>query len=146
MPYSISPQEVADEVRRDLVSLMDRPVPRAEVQIVRVPDQVLAFVRAGTTIINVNEAPFLRANYSGLGREYLYVVLTHEYMHIIGVADEREVRRMTLEVVGKKFGEDGPAFRIAKELADPRDVRLWESHKEFSPHTFMLVSAHSSFA
>ncbi|BBD73139.1 hypothetical protein HS1genome_1528 [Sulfodiicoccus acidiphilus] len=124
-------------MRRDLVRELDREVPRAEVQLVRVNDQVLAFVKAGTTLINLNEAPFLRASSAGLAREYLYVVLTHEYLHIIGVADEREVRRMTMDLIGRKFGHDGPAFKMAMDLAFPVDVMLWRSHQELSPHTFM---------
>lgn len=44
---------------------------------------------------------------------FIYMILTHEYIHSLGYIDEMEARRMTAIVARKAFGEDHPAFKMS---------------------------------
>ncbi len=41
---------------------------------------------------------------------FIYMILTHEYLHSLGYIDEMEARQMTASVARKAFGEEHPAF------------------------------------
>jgi hypothetical protein len=136
MPSYSNPDLIASEVRDLLQRRLGRVVPKARVVLTRVRPGVLAFVRAGENVIYLNEIPY--RSFSGDVSQYLFVVILHEYLHLVGVADEREVRRITLDVIEETFGEDSTAYRLAQNLADPRDIYLRESWKQFGrPNTYM---------
>lgn len=129
---------VLEEVKKEVKHKLGKEVPNAKVALVNyLPPSVLAYVRANDTTIYVNYQQYMRARAMGYEGEYLFVILLHEYLHLVGIADEREVRRIDLEIIQEKFGENSIAYRIALELADPRDVQLKESQKFGRPHTFM---------
>jgi hypothetical protein len=46
---------------------------------------------------------------------YMFMVLTHEYLHSLGIVDENTVRQMTFELCKWMLGEDYSATRMAKE-------------------------------
>ncbi|WP_338602651.1 hypothetical protein V6M85_02650 [Sulfolobus tengchongensis] len=130
---------VLNDVREDLKRKLGREIPNVTIEFVNyLPPQVLAYVRANEYTIYVNYQQYMRAKNMGYEYDYLYVILLHEYLHIIGIADEREVRRIDLEIVKDKFGEDSIAYKLALNLADPRDVYLNESQRlGGKPNTFM---------
>lgn len=41
---------------------------------------------------------------------YIYMILTHEYVHSLGFVDELQARQLTAAVARKAFGEDHPAY------------------------------------
>lgn len=41
---------------------------------------------------------------------YIYMILTHEYIHSLGFTDEMEARQLTASVARRAFGEDHPAY------------------------------------
>jgi hypothetical protein len=45
---------------------------------------------------------------------YLFMVLTHEYLHSLGVIDELQVRKMTYDLISSLVGEDHIAARMAR--------------------------------
>ncbi|QKQ99093.1 hypothetical protein GWK48_00590 [Metallosphaera tengchongensis] len=135
MPTLDTPHSILNEVIRDVLKRWGKST-RAEVQLMPFNPSILGFVRAGQETIYVNTVPLSGVNHDNLG-QYLYVVILHEYLHLLGVADEREVRRMTLEIVDEKFGESSFAHNLSLNLADPRDVMLMNSWKNGRPHTYM---------
>ncbi|BCS93811.1 hypothetical protein L3N51_00589 [Metallosphaera sp. J1] len=135
MPTLETPYSVLNEVARDVLRRSGKSV-KAEIELVPFTPSVLGFVRAGQNVIYVNTVPLSGIPQSDLF-EYLYVVILHEYLHLLGIADEREVRRVTLEIVDEKFGEGSFAHNLSLNLADPRDVMLMESWKMGKPHTYM---------
>lgn len=44
---------------------------------------------------------------------FIYMILTHEYLHSLGYIDEMEARKKTAEVALKSFGRDHPAFTMS---------------------------------
>ncbi len=44
---------------------------------------------------------------------FVYMILTHEYLHSLGFIDEMEARKMTSEVAVKAFGKNHPAFTMS---------------------------------
>ena len=44
---------------------------------------------------------------------FIYMILTHEYIHSLGYIDEMDARRMTAIVAKKSFGENHPAFQMS---------------------------------
>ncbi|MEM1630310.1 MAG: hypothetical protein QXE39_06415 [Saccharolobus sp.] len=138
-PFGFMVDIVIEEIKQELRKRLDKEIPNVIVKFVDyLPPQVLAFVKANDYTIYVNYQQYVRAKSIGYEYEYLYVILLHEYLHIIGIADEREVRRIDLEIIQEKFGEGSRAYKLALNLADPRDVYLKESQKiGGKPNTFM---------
>ena len=44
---------------------------------------------------------------------FVYMILTHEYLHSLGYIDEAAARKMTAEVAVKSFGKNHPAFTMS---------------------------------
>lgn len=44
---------------------------------------------------------------------FVYMILTHEYLHSLGFIDEMAARKMTAEVALKSFGKNHPAFTMS---------------------------------
>lgn len=45
---------------------------------------------------------------------YIFMVLTHEYLHSLGIVDENTVRQMTFELCKWMLGDDHTATKMAK--------------------------------
>ncbi len=132
MPSVNSPNIILMEVEEDVFKRMGKRS-LAYVQFASFNPSVLGFVRAGSNVIYVNEIPYNKiATDPQKSHDYLYVVILHEYLHLIGIADEREVRKITLEIVGDKFGENSNAFSFSKMLTFPEDIKIRENRKYFS--------------
>ncbi|AAY79730.1 hypothetical protein [Sulfolobus acidocaldarius] len=138
-PLTILADVVLNEIRDEIKRRLGKQTPEeVTVRFVEyLPPQILGYVRDGDYTIYVNLQQYTRARSSGYEYEYLYVILLHEYLHLIGIADEREVRRIDLEIIEERFGQNSRAYRIALELADPRDVYLKNSQKFGRPNTYI---------
>jgi hypothetical protein len=135
MPPTFTPEDILKEVRKDVLKVFGRTV-EARVKVAPLNPSILGFVRAGEDLIYVNSVPISQVEQEYLS-QYLYVVILHEYLHMLGIADEREVRRMTLDLVNERFGERSFAYKMASELADRRDIYLRESWRRGRPQTYM---------
>ena len=51
---------------------------------------------------------------------YVFMVLTHEYLHSLGIIDENTVRQMTYELCKKMLGEEHSSTKMAKD--DPSSL------------------------
>jgi len=100
-------------------------ISRAVVRETEVNPKILGYTITGSDVIFINKIP-LQSVKEGYGEEvansYLFVVLLHEYLHVLGIYDEREVRKITLEVVNE-IG-DKNALKFAEQLAFPYDVQI----------------------
>ncbi|EZQ07067.1 MULTISPECIES: hypothetical protein [Acidianus] len=133
---SVLPDTVLEKVRIDVKARMGKEIVVDGIQFAKFNPNVLAFVRAGSNVIFVNEIPYYRiVNNTQYAYEYLYVILLHEYLHLLGIADEREVRRITMELVKENFSETSYAFRLSSNLAFPEDVELMKDRRFI--HTYM---------
>lgn len=51
---------------------------------------------------------------------YVFMVLTHEYLHSLGIVDENAVRQMTYDLCKTMLGDDHSSTKMAKE--DPSSL------------------------
>jgi len=128
---------ILSKVRRAIIDYFGRDPGEAAAVFVRIRRDVLGYVELGSRVIKVNLEAYRRyveAEGAEASEEYLFVVLLHEYLHIMGIYDEREVRRISMEIVERVFGRDSRASRIAASLADPRDVFVKRVVKPLPPY------------
>ncbi|MCY0860289.1 MAG: hypothetical protein OWQ54_07655 [Sulfolobaceae archaeon] len=139
MPIVISPETILEEIKRDVKYTLQKEIKdKINIKFVNVHEGVLAFVKNGELSIYINETPYMQAKMLGKQYEYLYVIELHEYLHLLGIADEREVRRISIELLEKKFGQNSYAYSLAYRLADPRDMYLIKSQKLYGkPNTYI---------
>lgn len=78
------------------------------------PATLGAFWQVGGNYIVMNQALIdAMSRLTTTPREFnsfIYMILTHEYLHSLGYIDEMEARKMTAVVAQKAFGEKHPAF------------------------------------
>ncbi len=129
MPPTAPPNIVLKEVQEDVYKKYGK-VAEAQVRIIPFNPSVLGFVRLGSNVINVNAIPLSQIP-SNRVHDYLYVVISHEYFHLLGIYDERETRKVTMELVDWKFGEGSYASSLAKNLAFQEDVEIMKARKMF---------------
>jgi hypothetical protein len=81
------------------------------------PPTLGAFWQVGGNYIVMNEnLVYAMMRLSRSSREFnsfIYMILTHEYLHSCGFIDESEARRMTALVAEKAFGNDHPASKMS---------------------------------
>lgn len=81
------------------------------------PATLGAFWQVGGNYIVMNQVLIdAMSRLTGSAREFnsfVYMILTHEYLHSLGFIDEMEARKMTAEVALKSFGINHPAFTMS---------------------------------
>jgi hypothetical protein len=83
------------------------------------PTSLGAYHILGSNIIVVNK--FILDGIRRLAKSveeynsYLFTVLAHEYLHSFGIIDEYKVRKMILDLCKSFFGEEHPAYILAKD-------------------------------
>ncbi len=77
------------------------------------------FHYVGSNVIVINRIPLERIRQTDpeLYKPYVFHVLLHEYIHTLGFLDEKEVRRIALDISRQLFGDDHLTTQVA---ADPR--------------------------
>ena len=77
-----------------------------------------AFYPIGSNIIVMNKTPMraVEATKPHLYKAYCFHILLHEYLHTIGILDERNNRIITAVISEKAFGENHPVAMIAKDF------------------------------
>ncbi|HLI46053.1 MAG TPA: hypothetical protein VKU94_02555 [Geobacterales bacterium] len=118
-------------------------------------EYVLAYHIVGSNTIVINRA-VLEAIYSlNKGKEYvnsyIFVVLTHEYLHSLGIFSEKLLRKVQYEICKEYFGEDHLTtkmidkgiFEVFPELANmkikPRN-RGYEIIRDFDRSSVSYIS------
>ncbi len=79
-----------------------------------------AYHQMGSNMIVLNESLLwkLRKERPDMIPDYVFVLLTHEYLHSLGVMDELTVRVLTERVAEETFGERHPVTKIAKHFEE----------------------------
>lgn len=96
------------------------------------------YYQVGGNLVVVNRSVLrhVRVVEPNLEQAYLFSVLLHEYLHTLGILDERRVREAALEVSREALGEAHPATRMAAAMAGageaPGDLELFREIA-FSP-------------
>ncbi|RLE70648.1 MAG: hypothetical protein DRJ43_01535 [Thermoprotei archaeon] len=85
----------------------------------RMPDRVLAYHVVGSNLIVLNERMLHKVKAASKGNKvlvnsYLYHVILHEYLHMLGILDERRVSELVCYVCERELGPDHPATLMSK--------------------------------
>jgi len=77
-----------------------------------------AYYVAGSNIIVMNETPLKRIQETNpnLLAPYIFSVLLHEYLHSLGIFDEKKVKMLTYEISSEIFGEKNIVTEIARDM------------------------------
>jgi len=76
------------------------------------PMRVGAFHPVGTNDIVINRR-LLGSTTSLKDKSHVFAILVHEYLHTLGFADERQVKKLTYKVCQENFGRGHPAAEAA---------------------------------
>lgn len=82
------------------------------------PTGVLAFHEVGSNAIVLNRRHLEQWVHGRVRAElnsYIFVILLHEYLHSLGILDEREVRSLVKTLVGEHFDVNHIASKIAMD-------------------------------
>jgi hypothetical protein len=83
----------------------------------KLPSYIGAFHTMGTNGIVMNRTTFDMITHGARSlreiNSYVYSILLHEYLHALGYAEEKEVRKLVYDVSLDAFGPDHPATKIA---------------------------------
>jgi len=97
------------------------------------PMHLGAFHGVGTNSIVMNRTLLDRIVKGGNSRSqvnsFVYSVLLHEYLHSLGVIEERDVRSLVRDISLKSFGNEHPASKIAAEGPWSMLPRSWASEQ-----------------
>jgi hypothetical protein len=77
-------------------------------------------------------------------KSFVYSILLHEYLHSLGVIDEKEVRNLVREVSFATFGPTHPASKVATDgpwslLSNPGSKELLLHADEIDPSKVELI-------
>jgi len=85
----------------------------------KLPSHIGAFHTMGTNGIVMNRTTLDMITHGARSlreiNSYVYSILLHEYLHALGYADEREVRKLVYDVTLDSFGPEHPATQIASK-------------------------------
>jgi hypothetical protein len=86
-----------------------------------------AYFVVGANAIVVNQTPLRRIKETepALYIPWLFGVLLHEYLHALGIIDEKEVRVVTNRVAGEVLGPDHPATKMAANPMEYIGTLAW---------------------
>ena len=77
-----------------------------------------AYYVSGSNIIVMNETPLKRIQETNpnLLVPYIFSVLLHEYLHSLGIFNERKVKELTYEICCEVFGENSVISEISRDM------------------------------
>jgi len=85
----------------------------------KLPNHIGAFHTMGTNGIVMNRTTLDMITHGARSlreiNSYVYSILLHEYLHSLGYAEEREVRKLVYDVSLDTFGPGHPATQIASK-------------------------------
>jgi len=85
----------------------------------KLPSHIGAFHTMGTNGIVMNRTTLDMITHGARSlreiNSYVYSILLREYLHALGYADEREVRKLVYDVTLDSFGPEHPATQIASK-------------------------------
>jgi len=111
--------EVFEFVKSCVNSVYDMKRAGLNLMLHGMPTRVGAYHVLGSNVIAINGFLLdLVRKYSTSDLEfnsYLFMVLLHEYLHSFGILDENKVRRMSIELCKKIFGEECIVTTMAQD-------------------------------
>ena len=77
-----------------------------------------AFYPVGSNIIVINKTPLalVNENQPKLFKDYVFHLLLHEYLHTLGILDEKSTRIITFGISENLFGKNHPVTTMAKDF------------------------------
>ncbi len=86
--------------------------------LMELPNAIGALHQLGSNSIIVNRTVLNAVRSLAKSRSafnaYVFMILTHEYLHSLGVTDESQTRTITQEVAARPFGADHAAAKLAR--------------------------------
>lgn len=111
--------EVFEFVKYSVNSVFEMKRAGLSLMLHRMPARVGAYHVLGSNVIAINSILLDQVKkYSPSNDEYnsyVFTVLLHEYLHSFGILDENKVRRMSVELCEKFFGEERRVTVIAED-------------------------------
>lgn len=116
------------------------------------PMHLGAFHGVGTNSIVMNRALLDRIVKGGNSRiqvnSFVYSILLHEYLHSLGVIEEKDVRSLVRDISLRTFGSDHPASKIAADGPWSMLPRSWspeQAESDYVPHSHREVELVKDF-
>lgn len=73
-------------------------------------------VASNIIVMNKTSLRLISETNPSLVKPYSFHILLHEYLHTIGIIDERKTRQKAVEISRKLFGPDHPTTRMAEDI------------------------------
>lgn len=73
---------------------------------------------ANMIVVNRSVLKKIKQKSPGTYKSYLFFILLHEYLHSVGVYDEKQTRLLTYEIANRNFGENHQITHIAKDFGE----------------------------
>lgn len=115
-------------VRRAAEAVLGRERYGLSLALADLPPSLGAYWQVTGNFIVMNQGMIDLMRRRGSPREFnsfVFVVLTHEYLHTLGFLDEASARRLTAQVTRASFGANHLATRMA-------EGDLWQMYPEFA--------------
>jgi hypothetical protein len=115
-------------VRRAAGAVLGRERYGLSLALADLPPQLGAYwqVTGNFIVMNQGMVDLVRRRGSPLEfNSFVFVILTHEYLHTLGFLDESSTRKLTAQIARASFGPEHPATRMA-------EGDLWQMYPEFA--------------
>ncbi|MCK4367112.1 MAG: hypothetical protein KAW84_04115 [Thermoplasmata archaeon] len=73
-------------------------------------------VSSNIIVMNKTSLRLIEETNPSLTKAYSFHILLHEYLHTIGIIDERKTRLKTVEISRTMFGSDHPTTKMAEDI------------------------------
>lgn len=73
-------------------------------------------VASNIIVMNKTSLRLISQTNPSLVKPYSFHILLHEYLHTIGIIDERKTRKKAVEISRKLFGSDHPTAKMAEDI------------------------------
>jgi hypothetical protein len=74
-------------------------------------------VSSNIIVMNKTSLRLIENTNPSLLKSYSFHILLHEYLHTLGIIDERKTRSKAVEISRKLFGDDHPTTKMAEDIS-----------------------------
>ncbi len=71
---------------------------------------------SNSIIMNSRPIEYIRTHNESLLKPYEFVILLHEYLHTLGIINEKQCRKITFEISLKLFGSEHLVTKMANDI------------------------------
>lgn len=100
-----------------------------------------AFYPVGSNLIVMNKTALsiIKENKPRFTKPYVFTVLMHEYLHTLGVLDEKYTEALTQFIISEIFGNDHPITSFVKNMRFYLPKLTYETPSRSHSHEIELV-------